>query len=145
MKHTSKSSLFLMELIIAILFFSVSSAICVQLFVTAHLKSESSVNLNLAVLQAETVAEQYKAGKGEIFALTKAVNAKKTQGGTYICYYDTDGNFDSKEFCDFEIRIEENKEKELNGIEICVYKINEAEKKPIYSLMVNCYKPKKLT
>lgn len=36
-KHTSsRSGLLLMEIIIAILFFSVVSAICLQLFVKAH-------------------------------------------------------------------------------------------------------------
>ena len=46
----SGSSLFLMELILAILFFSVASAVCVQLFARAHTASEQSAALNRAVL-----------------------------------------------------------------------------------------------
>lgn len=42
MKH-SKSGLFLMELIVAFLFFSLASAICVQLFVKADTINEESI------------------------------------------------------------------------------------------------------
>ena len=45
----SKSALFLMELILAILFFAAASAVCVQLFVKAHLMSQDTVDLNRAV------------------------------------------------------------------------------------------------
>ena len=46
MKH-SRSSLFLMEMIIAILFFSLASAVCIQLFARSHLLSTQTVNQNL--------------------------------------------------------------------------------------------------
>ena len=41
-----RSSLFLLELIIAILFFSLTSAVCVQIFVRAHLISRQTQELN---------------------------------------------------------------------------------------------------
>ena len=44
----SRSGLFLLELIIAILFFAVTSAVCVNLFVQAHLTSAESSNLTAA-------------------------------------------------------------------------------------------------
>lgn len=56
MKH-SRSSLFLMELIIAILFFSLASAVCIRLFVKSHLVSESTVNQNHAITHAQNMAE----------------------------------------------------------------------------------------
>lgn len=56
----SGSSLFLMELILAILFFSVASAVCVQLFARAHTASEQSAALNRSVLAAESAAEAFK-------------------------------------------------------------------------------------
>lgn len=51
------SSLFLMELIIAILFFSVASAVCVQFFVKSHLLSSDSDALNHAVNECTGAAE----------------------------------------------------------------------------------------
>ena len=51
------SSLFLMELILAILFFSVASAVCVQFFVKSHLLSQDSNALNHAANECANVAE----------------------------------------------------------------------------------------
>lgn len=64
MKH-SKSSLFLMELIIAILFFSLASTVCIQLFVKSHLLSRQTVNQNHAVIQAQNLAEIFLASDGD--------------------------------------------------------------------------------
>lgn len=51
------SSLFLMELILAILFFSIASAVCVQFFVKSHLMSRNSNALNHAVNECASAAE----------------------------------------------------------------------------------------
>lgn len=59
-KKTNKSSLFLMELIIAILFFSLSSAVCIQVFMKARdMNTESLKHANAAILAAN-IAEVYK-------------------------------------------------------------------------------------
>lgn len=62
MKHSSgsRSCLFLMEMIIAILFFSLVSAVCLQVFTKAHLLSEDASDLSAAVVQTESVAELLK-------------------------------------------------------------------------------------
>ena len=57
--NSSKSSLFLMELILSILFFSLASAVCVQLFVKSHLISRQSTDLTNSVNLAQDVAEIY--------------------------------------------------------------------------------------
>lgn len=51
------SSIFLMELILAILFFSIASAVCVQFFVKSHLLSHDSNALNHAVNECAGAAE----------------------------------------------------------------------------------------
>lgn len=51
------SSLFLMELILAILFFSITSAVCVQFFVKSHLLSQDSQILTQAVNECSAAAE----------------------------------------------------------------------------------------
>lgn len=51
------SSLFLMELIIAIFFFSAASAVCIQFFVKSHLLSQESNALNHAVNECTSTAE----------------------------------------------------------------------------------------
>ena len=65
----SKTSLFLMELIIAILFFSISGAICVQLFVKAHMLSETSVEMNNSVLWTQNISEVFCGLEGNLHSI----------------------------------------------------------------------------
>ena len=51
------SSLFLLELIFSILFFSVASAICIQIFVRAHTLSRDARALHTAVSACSDAAE----------------------------------------------------------------------------------------
>ncbi len=57
---TSKSSMFLMELIIAILFFSLASAVCIQLFVKSHLLSSAASDDSRALLLCQNLSEIYQ-------------------------------------------------------------------------------------
>lgn len=68
MKH-SKSSLFLMELIIALLFFSLASTVCIRLFVNAHSLSAQTVDQNYAVNYAQNMAEAFTGCAGDLQAL----------------------------------------------------------------------------
>lgn len=61
-RHNNTSSLFLLELILAVLFFSVASALCIQIFTKAHLMSQDASDLNFAVNEVSSMAEQISAG-----------------------------------------------------------------------------------
>lgn len=65
MKH-SKSALFLMELIIALLFFALASTVCIRLFTKAHLLSKQTVNENHAIIHAQNLAESFLATEGDL-------------------------------------------------------------------------------
>ncbi len=56
---SSKSSLFLIELIIAILFFAMASAVCIQLFVKSHLLGQTTTDENHALLVCQNLSEIY--------------------------------------------------------------------------------------
>lgn len=62
--NARKTGLFLMELIIAILFFSLAAAICIQLFVKSHMISERSIALNHSILLTQNTAEIFYATNG---------------------------------------------------------------------------------
>lgn len=64
--NARKTGLFLMELILAILFFSLAAAICVQLFVKSHTISERSIALNHSILLAQNTAEIFYATDGDL-------------------------------------------------------------------------------
>lgn len=53
----SRSSLFLMELIIVIFFLSITSAVCLQVFAKASVMGKTTVGINKAVLWAENMGE----------------------------------------------------------------------------------------
>lgn len=91
------SSLFLMELILAILFFSITSAVCVQFFVKSHILNQDSRILTNAVNQCSAAAEVCStsddadtAGKLllEIYPGAEICNADKTA----VIYFDSDFN-----------------------------------------------------
>lgn len=57
--RNSRASLFLMELMISILFFAISGAVCIQLFVKAHTINELTENKSKATLIAQDICEYY--------------------------------------------------------------------------------------
>lgn len=84
MKTTSKSSLFLLELILAILFFSLCSAVCVRLFAQARVESSRSAAENRAILCARSAAAAYKAAGGDAAEFCRISGA----AGDMVLYYD---------------------------------------------------------
>ena len=62
----SKSSLFLIELIIVILFFSLSGVVCIQLFVKSHTISENTARENLVINHAQNIAELFRGADGDM-------------------------------------------------------------------------------
>ena len=92
-KNSSKSGIFLMELILSILFFSIAAAVCVKLFVTAHRLSDQSVNLNHAVAMAESIAEAFygcNGNAGELEALFPDARMDQTDEQTMLTLNNTD-------------------------------------------------------
>lgn len=111
--RTSKTKLFLLEMVIILLFFAFAGAVCMNLFVKAKLLSQQSTDLTQATLQAQAAAETIKSiGKDadELFAMIGAV---PSQDGLCV-YYDQEWNEVSVEQdATYEMKIvflEENRE-----------------------------------
>lgn len=91
MKNKSRTSLVLMELIITILLFSISSAVCVKLFVQAHIITNKTEELNHAVEKSQSFAEIFRATNGDIESLITIYDDAVTDKKSYIqFYYDSD-------------------------------------------------------
>ena len=88
MKHryASKSALFLMELLIAMLVFTFTAAICMRIFVYAKLTADSAGDLSAAVTNVQNAAECYKAYKGDLDLITQALGQDSDTSGGYIEY-----------------------------------------------------------
>ena len=69
MNHSpnSHSRMFLMELIIAILFFSLAGAICLRMFAVSRKMSDDTTALNMAMNQASNVAVLYRFPVASLF------------------------------------------------------------------------------
>ncbi len=92
MKYTkSKTALFLMELIITILLFSVCSAVCVQLFVRSYTLSKQTKELNHAVIWAQGYAELLRGGDGSLEFISSHYPSAVVVDDTFFeVFYDSD-------------------------------------------------------
>lgn len=66
-RHTSRSGLFLMELMIAIFFFAIVSSVCIQLFVKAYLINEDSSQQTKASLECQNIIEIWQSNDLEYY------------------------------------------------------------------------------
>lgn len=83
-----RSSLFLMELIIAILFFSLAATVCVRFFVKSYTLEQESQNLNHAVNAATSVAEIFRNQEQPFSLLTEEYPHGEHAENAYYIYYD---------------------------------------------------------
>lgn len=85
----SKTSLFLMELIITILLFAACGAVCVKLFVTSYVMTKETVELNEAVSVAQGFAEVMRGTNGDIDSvLMHYPDAVRGDEGFFEVFYD---------------------------------------------------------
>ncbi len=91
--RNSKSSLFLMEMIIAVLVFSICSAVCVQIFAKAYITSENTQILNSSVTACSSAAELFYGFRGDLSKLQREIDVQRTseaEPGKLSFYYDKD-------------------------------------------------------
>ena len=93
MKGT-KTSLFLIELMISLLLFAFCAAICVQIFHASNRRTNSAKDLSKAVFQATTAAELYKSVGGDIEALAESFDGNHSHYRDNILsvYFDENWN-----------------------------------------------------
>ena len=85
----SRTSLFLMEMIVTVLFFSLASAVCVQCFVNAHVIGQETQELNHAVAIATGYAEVMRGTDGDIDSIIAVYpDAIKGDESYFSVFYD---------------------------------------------------------
>lgn len=89
MKHsTTNSSLFLIELVIVILLFSICAAISMRMFATSKQITMESDALSYGALTAQSAAECYKAAGGDLEKMAE-IYGGKIDGDTLYAYFDS--------------------------------------------------------
>lgn len=84
MTRRSKTPLFLMEVLIMLLVFSICAAVCLQLFAGAKGISEGSKNLDMAVVHAQKAAEYWKSTHGDLKETASLMGALPDEDGFKI-------------------------------------------------------------
>ena len=140
-KHTSsRSGLLLMEIIIAILFFSVVSAVCLQLFVKSHNLGQDTAELDMAVRHAGSVAEILSQSEHPSEHLQEIYSDSDIDENGGSIYFDKDFQTCSEETGVYHLDISASPlDDRLTGYRIAVYANDDP--KEIYSLEVNTYTP----
>lgn len=123
--EASKTSLFLMEMVIALLFFSICSAICIRVFAAASEDTSYSRNLSNASSLCQSAAEVYKAFGGDVEKSAAALNGEYEAGQVKV-YYDSCWNAtEEQKDAGFVLLIEdEGKEGSVKKAHIHAEKIN---------------------
>ena len=90
MRHrSSKSGLFLMELMGVILIFSIASVVCVQLFVRSSIISRNSKATNGALTQVHNIEACLFSSEGDLEMTAQLIEGNRINE-TIVSYYDTD-------------------------------------------------------
>lgn len=89
-KPTRRSNLFLLELIFAILFFSLAAAVCVRFFVKSHTLENESRDLNHAVSSVSSAAEILRNQEDPYKCLETQFPQGEYNGSDYLIYYNED-------------------------------------------------------
>ena len=89
-----RSSLFLMELLIAILFFSIAAAVCVRIFVKSYTLEQENRELDHAVNLSASIGEIIRHSKGDLEVCSELLENEYPTGtwtkDTFALTFDTD-------------------------------------------------------
>lgn len=136
---SSRSGLLLMEIIIAILFFSVVSAICLQLFVKAHNMGTDTEELDMAVRQCSSVAEILSQGAQPMEQLDEIYSGSDLSDDGGFIYFNEDFQTCKKDDSQYHLDISSSPEdKGITTYDIALYANDDTE--CIYSLKVDTYR-----
>ena len=123
-RNSSKSSLFLIELIIAILFFAIGSAVCVRAFVKAHDLSMRAKDLSFASAQASSAA---------FSSFSTYFPDAEERGDAFLVYYDADQSLCSGNDAIYTMQIKISDE---DGMRHAMISVAYTGKEPLYELPI---------
>ena len=134
----SKTSLFLMELIITILLFAACGAVCVRLFVTSYVMTQDTVELNESASIAQGFAEVMRGTDGDIDSVLEHYPTAVRGGeGFFEVFYDDDFEACSYEEASYVADITMTPNGAIQNLEVRVVRLRDF--KEIYTLDATKY------
>lgn len=137
-RNASRSTLFLMELVMVVFMFALCGAVCLGLFATSQKMTDESDSLNHAVAISRTAAGCYKAADGDLRETLHlmSVPGTLTDTGSAAVYYDAAWSPVAapaeKGFC-LEIQSISDSAAALQAADITVY---DADREPVFHIQV---------
>ncbi len=134
MRH-SKASLFLMELIVALFFFSLASAVCIRMFAKANTLGVRTIETNHTVSAVQNFAETWYACQGDITALSALFPQGDWNEEGFCIWYDADWEISTCEAARYQAcicEITDDAEGDLQYALIQVIKYAEEENELLY-------------
>jgi hypothetical protein len=136
---TSGSSLFLMEIILNILIFSILLTVCLQFFIKARRLTGDTTKLERAVTCCSNAASIFESGDGTLDSFSKIYTCAVVTGDQVIIYLDE--NFIECPAADaayyMQILPAESEANSIQAVSITCF----AESEEIYSIRACCYVP----
>lgn len=86
-KVQKKTGLLLIELTLMLLFFALSSVVCLSIFASAQALSKQALELDCAAVEAQNAAECFKAAHGDIKRTAALLCAEPLERG-FALYFD---------------------------------------------------------
>lgn len=84
-----RSSLFLLEFMIAILFFMLASALCVRIFVKSHVIEQENEEMNHTISSAVSIAEIFRSQEDPFSFLEKEYPKSSIKDMNFSIFYDS--------------------------------------------------------
>ena len=91
-ENNSRTSLFLMELIIAVFFFSLAAAVSIRLFVGAHKLTEKSTALSNATIWSQSLSEAFYECNGDVNKIAELFPSAYITENAIILFFDKEWN-----------------------------------------------------
>lgn len=136
-RKPSKSSLFLLEIMLNLLFFAILVTICLQLFFKAHNLSKDTTLLHRAVTVCTSIAEVYQSNLGEDDMLLTIYPEAIFLNDTILIYFDS--NFSACSEFESTYRAFLSTQEENDQLTIRFLRKNDTE--VIYELTASSYTP----
>lgn len=131
-QKNTRSSLFLIELMIAILFFALGSTVCIQVFVKAYTVDQDAKKLSFASLQASSAASALKYTDGTPASMKEYFPLITEENGELVVYYDK--NFHSCEKKDSLFSLHINVKQKNQTVFAGIRMEEKSRTKPVYEL-----------
>ena len=141
--RNSRASLFLMELMISILFFSLSSAVCIQLFAKAHTINETTEHISAATVIAQNISEYFHHTNGNKEQFLSYFEEYESSSSQTFLYFTENGDSCSASNAYYKVSLTLQEEENFNTITFQVIHI--INKETLYSSTLKKHVPATLS